>query len=426
MGIHLRVGEAFEPLWKPARYKAAWGGRSSGKSHALAQMAVVKCISKPGTRILCAREVQKALRESAKQLIEDKIRELGVSGFEPVKEEIRTPGGGRIVFQGMNKQNSDSIKSYEGFDVAWVEEAHALSKTSLQLLRPTIRNPGSEIWFSWNPRRQADAVDNFFRGTNPPTNAVIIEANWSHNPWFPAEMEGERQYDLRHSPAYRHIWEGDYATVVEGAYYAPQLQQAKDEGRITELSYDPILERRAYWDLGYNDATTIWIAQFKGQRIHVMDYIEGSGQELGYYINELRRRGHSDALCFTPHDGAHHHVGKSVNEQLTEAGFRTKGVKWGGQGAAMLRVEAGRRILPRIWFNTPATDAGVEALGSYHERRDEKRGVGLGPEHSWESDAADSFGMMCQLYEEPRATIKPVQAEIYMAAEDAGTSWMAG
>ena len=423
--MHVRIPEVFEPLWTPARYKGCFGGRSSGKSQNFAHMAVVDCLTTKGTRGLCVREVQKTLKESAKRLIEDKIEQFGVaSRFGILKDEIKTPGGGLINFIGMQDHNAESMKSFEGLDWVWVEEAQTLSARSLQVLRPTIRKDTAEMRFSWNPRRKSDPIDLLLRGDHPPPGAVVIRANWSDNPFFPASMEMERLHDLANSPSYRHIWEGDYATVVEGTYFASQLQAAREEGRITELSYDPILERRAYFDLGYNDATTIWIAQFKGQRIHVMDYIEGSGQELGYYINELRKRGHSDALCFLPHDGAHHHVGKSVDEHLKEAEFRTKVVSNQGRGAAMLRVEAGRRVLPRVWFNSPACDAGIDALGSYHERRDDKRSIGLGPEHDWASDASDSFLMMCQLYEEPKAVLKPV-TEIYRAGADSSTAWLA-
>lgn len=427
MGVHLYVPEVFEPLWVPARYKGAAGGRVSGKSQNFAHMGVVDCLKMPGARGLCVREVQKTLKESAKRLIEDKIIQLGVqSQFSALATEIRTPGGGIISFIGMQDHNAESMKSFEGIDWVWVEEAQTLSARSLEILRPTVRKDTAELRFSWNPRRKTDPVDALFRGPHPPPRSIFVKANWSDNPFFPAGMEEERQHDLKYSPSYRHVWEGDYSTVVEGAYYASNLHTAREEGRITELSYDPVLERRAYFDLGYNDATTIWIAQFKGQRIHVMDYIEGSGQELSYYINELRRRGHSDALCHLPHDGAHHHVGRSVDEHMKEAGFRTKVIKNQGRGAAMLRVEAARRVFPRLWFNTPACDPGLEAIGSYHERRDEKRNVGLGPEHSWESDAADSFGMMCQLYEEPKATLKP-PGEIYRAgATDSNTAWLAG
>lgn len=379
-----------------------------------------------GARILCAREVQKALRESAKQLIEDKIESFKVPWFRVLDDEIRTPGGGRIVFQGMNKQNSESIKSYEGFDIAWVEEAHKLSATSLQLLRPTIRKPGSELWFSWNPQRKVDAVDAFFRGGNAPTGSIVVKANWSDNPFFPAEMAAEREHDLKHSPSYRHTWEGEYATVVEGSYYAAALATAELEDRITDLTYDPLLERKAYWDIGIDDAMTIWITQRSKQRFLFMDYIEGSGQGLDYYVHELRSRGHADAECVLPHDGANRSqvTGKRFSEHLKDAGFRVRVVKNQGEGAAKLRIEAMRRLFPRIWFNDAPTAAGREALGAYHEKLDEQRGVGLGPLHDWSSNGADSAGLACVDYEEPRATVRPPTERTVYSAADEGTGWM--
>lgn len=428
LNLEITTFKVFAPLLAASRYKGAFGGRGSGKSRFFAGLAVESCLLQPGTRGLCVREVQKSLKESAKRLIEDCIEAYGVqSYFDALSSETKTPGGGLISYVGMQDHTAESVMSFENLDWVWVEQAETLSARSLQILRPTVfRKETAELWASWNPRRKSDPIDMLLRGPHPPPGAVVVRANWSENQMFPVTLNQEREYDLKHSPSYRHVWEGDYATVVEGAYFAAQLNAAKEEGRITELSYDPILERRAYWDLGYNDATTIWIAQFKGQRIHVMDYIEGSGQELGYYVNELRRRGHEDALCFLPHDGAHHHVGQSVSEQLKEAGFRTKVIPNQGRGAAMQRVEAARRTFPRIWFNTPNTDPGVEALGAYHEKVDDKREVGLGPLHDWSSDAADSFGMMCQVYEEPKASLKPPERQFFSAdPSDAGTAWLA-
>ena len=151
--------KVFEPLLGDSRYKGAYGGRGSGKSHFFAELAVERCVQYPGTRIVCVREVQKDLKESAKLLIEDKIRHLGVPGFRPIESEIKTPGGGIIIFRGMNNYTAESIKSLEGFDIAWVEEAHTLTDRSLEMLRPTIRKEGSELWFSWNPRSAEDPVD---------------------------------------------------------------------------------------------------------------------------------------------------------------------------------------------------------------------------------------------------------------------------
>lgn len=395
----------FAPLLSDARYKGAWGGRGSGKSHFFAGLAIEKCLTKPGARILCVREVQKSLKESAKRLLEDKISEFGLGPiFECLESEIKTPGGGVISFTGMKDHTAESVKSYEGYDVAWVEEAQSVSPRSLALLRPTIRAPGSELWFSWNPRRRNDPVDVMLRGDELPTGAVVVKANWSENPWFPAELEQERQDCLRVNPEqYEHIWEGGYATVTEGAYFARQLAEAHKEGRIGKVSPDPLMEYRAFWDIGTRDATAIWIAQFVGREIRVLDYYEAVGQPLAAHLGWLRDKGYGSALCVLPHDGerADHLTADKFADHIEAAGFRTQTVKNQGRGAALKRVEAARRIFPSVWFNETTTGAGRDALGWYHERRDDARNVGLGPEHDWSSHGADAFGLMCVAYDEP-------------------------
>jgi phage terminase large subunit len=216
--------------------------------------------------------------------------------------------------------------------------------------------------------------------------------------------------DYRVNPTMaEHVWGGQYVSAIEGAYYAAQLAKVREEGRVTALAKDPILRVRAFWDLGRNDATAIWLAQFVGREIRVLDYLEGRGQELSYYIAQLRSRGWSDALCELPHDGLHVRLESpgSVEQQLKAAGFEVHVTPNQGKGAALGRVEAARRLFPRIWFNdTPELAPGLKALAAYHERRDENRNVGLGPEHDWASDPADAFGLMCVAYEEPTKDIE--------------------
>jgi len=402
----------FVPLLEPARYKGAHGGRGSGKSHFFADMMVAKAASSSGFRGVCIREVQKDLNQSAKRLIEDKIALHGLGHlFDCQKAVTVTPGGGVIIYQGMQDHTADSVKSLEGFDVAWVEEAQSLSARSLTLLRPTIRKPGSELWFSWNPRRKSDPVDKMLRGAEGPTGAVVVEANWSDNPWFPDELTQERLDDARMKPDhYEHIWQGDYEAITEGAYYAASLTQAKAQGRIGEVSVDPLMALRAYWDIGGTgakaDATAIWVAQFIGEKIRVLAYYEAQGQDLATHVNWLRQSGFGNAECFLPHDGASNEKVYDVSYEsaLRQAGFSVKVVPNQGRGAAMQRVEAVRRWFPRIWFNEATCSAGLDALGAYHERKDEKRGIGLGPNHDWASHGADAFGLMCATYEPPRAT----------------------
>lgn len=407
------TAEVFTPLLAPARYKGAHGGRGSGKSHVFAEMLIEDALSERGLLSVCIREVQRTLADSAKRLIEAKLvaHKLGeADGFKVWRERIETPGGGVIIFTGMADHTAESIKSLEGFRRAWIEEAQTLSARSLTLLRPTIRAEGSEIWASWNPRRKTDPIDLLLRGS-PPTGAVVVQANWRDNPWFPAVLDQERRDCLRDDPdQYDHIWEGGYVSALTGAYFAKHLATAKAEGRIGRVVADPLVRRRAFWDLGgagaSADAMAIWIAQFVDREIRVIDYIEGVGQVLAHYVAELRARGHGEALCVLPHDGVNTNTitGKRYEDHVRDAGFEVEVVQNQGRGAAMMRIEAVRRLFPRIWFDAAATEAGRDALGYYHERRDENRNVGLGPEHDWSSHAADAFGLMCVAYEQPTQT----------------------
>ena len=397
----------FEPLLTPSRYKGCWGGRGSGKSHFFAESLIEQCLMERGTRAVCIREVQKTLKESSKRLIEDKLEAMGLGsadGFSVFNEVIETPGDGLISFQGMQDHNAESIKSLEGYRIAWVEEAQSLSHRSLSLLRPTIRAEGSELWFSWNPRRKTDAVDDMLRGELLPTGAVVVCANWRDNPHFPDVLEQERQDCLRNDPdQYDHIWEGGYATVIAGAYYAKVLTQAKAEGRIGRVAADPLLPIRLFVDIGGTgaraDAFTIWAAQFVGREVRVLNYYEAVGQPLAAHLSWLRENKYTPdvAQIWLPHDGETHDKVFDVSYQsaFRSAGYEVTVIPNQGRGAAKARIESGRRVFPACWFHKETTQAGIDALGWYHEKKDEARNVGLGPDHDWSSHGADSFGLLC-------------------------------
>lgn len=413
--LQIETARVFQPLLAPARDKAVWGGRGSGKSHFIAGLMVEDCLAEPGDnagegmRAVCLREVQKDLAQSSKLLLETKLATHGLGeadGFKIYRDVIRTPGDGLIIFKGMNDYTADSIKSLEGFKRGWWEEAHGATSTSINLYRATMRASGSQMLWSWNPRRKQDAVDVMFRGVQTPTDSTVVHARWQDNPWWTAELEMERQNTLRMSPdQYEHIWNGDYVKIFEGAYYASQLTAAKTEGRIGHVAADPLMQYRAFWDIGTRDSTAIWIAQFVGREIRVLDYYEASGQPLATHLNWLREKGYGNALNVLPHDGANmnHITAVRFEDHIRAAGFAAETVQNQGKGAAMQRIEAGRRLFPRIWFNELTTEPGRDALGAYHERRDDARGIGLGPEHDWSSHGADAFGLMAVAYEEPRA-----------------------
>lgn len=419
--LNIQTARVFEPLLQQSRYKAAHGGRGSGKSHFFGELLVEDHVRFPGLRSVCIREVQKSLKESAKKLVEDKIESMGVgSHFEILSDQIKTPGGGLMIFQGMQDHTAESIKSLEGFDRAWVEEAQTLSANSLKLLRPTIRAANSEIWFSWNPRRKSDPVDEMFRQGSTPTDSIVVEANWDGNPWFPSVLEQERVDCLNNDPdQYDHIWEGGYISVASGAYFAKRLAEAKREGRIGRVAADPLLPIKLFADIGgtgaRSDAFAFWAAQFVGQEIRVLNYYEVQGQPLDAHLSWLRSQDYdpSRAEIYLPHDGKTNDrvYAVSYESAFKDAGYKVIVVPNQGKGAAAKRIEEARRLFPQMWFNADTTEPGREALGWYHEKKDESRNIGLGPEHDWASHGADAFGLMCVAHEPPKKPHKRVKAK---------------
>jgi phage terminase large subunit len=385
----------------------------------LIEDSVKEAANGEGLRSVCIREVQKDLTQSAKLLIEDKLAKFGLgeaAGFKVFQDVIETPKDGIIIFKGMRDYTADSIKSLEKFKRAWVEEAQTISATSLQMLRPTIREEGSELWFSWNPRRKSDPVDEMLRGPSPPTGAKVVKANWRDNPHLPQVLRQERLDCLRDKPdQYDHIWEGGYATVTAGAYYASQIATLKAQKRLGRVAADPLMTLRAVWDIGGTgakaDACSIWICQFIGREIRVLNYYEAKGQPLTSHAQWLRDNGYAKALCILPHDGSTNDrvYDVSYESALRSAGFEVIVIPNQGKGAAAMRIEAARRLFPSIWINEETTRGGLDAIGSYHAKIDEARGIDLGPEHDWASHGADAFGLMCVAYELPEenAELRP-------------------
>ena len=400
--LNIPTARVFKPLLKPSRYKGAWGGRGSGKSHFFAENLVIDHVVEKGLRSVCIREVQQTLKASAKLLIEDKIQRYAPNeGFRILNDSIITPGDGVILFQGMKDHTADSIKSLEGFGRAWIEEAQTLSARSLTLLRPTIRNKDSEIWASWNPRREVDPIDVLLRGDNVPSDSLVVKANWSDNPFFPDVLNEERLHDKEAFPdQYDHVWEGDYATIAAGAYWAKQLTECKANGRIGRVGRDPLMALRCWWDIGgtgaKSDAVSIFVGQFINKEIRILDHYSAQGQDMATHVAWLRAHGYEEAYCVLPHDGDTndkvHDV--SFESALISAGFQVKVIPNQGKGAASKRIEEVRRVFPQVWFNEDTTEGGRKSLGWYHEKKDESRDMGLGPDHDWSSHDADAFGLM--------------------------------
>ena len=387
---------------------------NSGKSHFFGEHLIEESMIHKGLLSVCIREVQKSLKDSAYRLLCGKLQALGLGekdGFKVFKDRIETPGDGVIIFQGMQDHTAESIKSLEGFMRAWFEEAQTMSAVSLRLLRPTIRAEGSELWFSWNPRRKTDPVDVMLRQGEVPTGAVVVNANWSDNPWFPDTLGQERLDCLRDDPdQYEHIWEGDYVSVSSGAYFAKHIADARREGRIGKVGPDPLMTIKLFVDIGGTgakaDAFSIWVAQFIGKEIRAIDYYESVGQPLDAHVAWLRERGYTPdrAQFYLPHDGKTHDrvYDVSYESALKQTGYKVEVIPNQGKGAAMARIESARRVFPNVWIDAEKCKGGIDSLSWYHEKKDTIRGIGLGPEHDFASHGADAWGLMCIVNERPQ------------------------
>lgn len=420
--IVVDVPQKLAPLLQPARYKGAHGGRGGSKSHFFAGKLVALCRRKP-TRWVCIREVQNSIRESVRQLIIDKIDAMGLGWFFEIREqEIRAQNGSLIVFKGMQSYNAANIKSLEDFDGAWVEEAQTLSEYSLRMLRPTIRKPNSEIWFSWNPRHDTDAVDKFLRGPTPPDDAIVIEVNWQDNPWFPDVLRKEMQQDYANDPEMaEHVWGGGYEIVSEGAYYARLIAQAEKDGRIGHYPYNPALPVITSWDIGVDDYTAVWFWQEDGERATVIDYWETHDEGADDIVSQcmpevfikpdLDDRFSDWSQTFAlqeldrdmPFRYGKHYLPHDIKMREWGAGARSRvqslmklGVKpihKGAQNGPAERIAAARALLPLVRFNrAPRVDQGLKRLRRYRRRWNDHMQTYQGPLHDEASHGADAFG----------------------------------
>jgi len=402
-----------------ADVRGAYGGRGSGKTRSFATMTAVRAYmwaaSGRNGQILCGRQFMKTLADSSLEEIKQSI--LGTDWLKPHfdigETYIRTkghPGEVYYTFMGLDR-NIDSVKSQARILLAWVDEAEPVTDEAWTKLIPTLREEDSELWVTWNPEDDESATHKRFRLSDDPLYKVV-EINWRDNPRFPAILERQRQRDMRERPdQYAHIWEGDFKSIVEGAYFANHLNAAKQEGRIGRVPADPLMTIRAFADIGGTgaraDAFVFVIAQFIGKEVRVIDHYEVVGQPAAAHVNWLRSKGYTPDRCqiWLPHDGATQDrvYDASYEGFLRQAGYRVTVVANQGKGAATARIEAARRVFPAIWFNEDTTVGLRKSLGWYHEKKDEKRRVGLGPEHDWSSHSADAFGLMCVAYEEPKA-----------------------
>ncbi len=378
-------------LFRPHRYKVLHGGRGSGKSWAVARALLIQAAQQK-LRVLCTREVQKSLKESVHALLSDQIDALGLGGFYTVLEtEIRGANGSQFLFAGLQQHTVESIKSFEAADRVWVEEAQAVSEKSWDVLIPTVRKPGSEIWATLNPQLETDATYERFIAT-PPPGAWVSEVNWHQNPWFPAELETERKHaQATMKPAkYRHIWEGKCMPAVDGAIYFEEVAQAEEAGRIARVAYDRLLKVHAVWDLGWNDSMSIILVQRAASELRVIDYIEDSHKKLSDYVEMLKARPYTYGCDWLPHDGftREYRTGKSAEEMLQAMGRRVARTP---NMDVESGIKAAREVFDRVWFDKDKAGRLVECLKRYRRNIGTKTGEAGSPLHDEFSHGADAF-----------------------------------
>ena len=339
---------------------------------------------------MCAREVQKSIAQSVHTLLSDQIQAMGLgASFVVTDNEIRCINGSTFSFAGLATHTVESIKSFEGVDIVWVEEGQTVSRKSWDILIPTIRKPNSEIWVSFNP--ELDTDDTYTRFVvNKPDNAVVVKMNYSDNPWFPEVLEIERLHCKETNPHdYDNIWEGNCKTAVDGAIYHEEIREAQEKGRITNLPYDPMLKVHAVFDLGWNDSMSIILCQKIRSEIRIIEYIEDSHKTLDYYSAMLKNKNLNYGTLFLPHDGdtKDFKTGKSAREILSAFGWTVDivpniGVEQG--------IKAARMGFGQVYFDKSAQRL-IDCLKRYRRQINQTTNEPGAPLHDEYSHGADCF-----------------------------------
>jgi phage terminase large subunit len=401
-------------LFEKSRYKVAYGGRGGAKSWGIARALLIKGAKDP-MRILCAREFQTSIKDSVHKLLCDQIEALGLLGFyEITQNSIRGKNGTEFAFVGL-RNNVANIKSYEGVDVVWVEEAQTTSRLSWNILIPTIRKQGSEIWISFNPELETDETYQRFV-LKPPADCIQIKINWSDNPWFPEtlmlEKDALKERDLE---AYNQVWEGLCRQSVDGAIFAKELQQAELDGRLCKVPYDATKPVHAVFDLGWADSTAIWFLQFVGMETRLIRYIEDSQKTISHYLATMQTFGYVYDKVWLPHDAENKTLaaaGRSIDDIVRAAGFKTQILP---RVPILDSINAARTIFPSCYFDRDNAAEGINCLRHYRYEVDPVTGqFSRTPLHDHYSHGADAFRYIALMIKEPGP--KKAKAQVAIVA----------
>jgi len=381
-------------LFEPHRYTILHGGRGSGKSQSTARALLIMAAERP-MRVLCCREIQRSIRDSVHRLLADIIDELRLGDCYRVMEtQIVGANGSLFLYSGLSTQTIDSIKSLEGVDICWVEEAQTITERSWQLLIPTIRKPGSRFVLTMNPQLESDPTSQRFL-KNPPPGCNVVQMNYTDNPWFPAELEQERLHHQARDPdTYAHVWEGQHLPAVEGAIWFQEVQALERDGRIRPVPHDPLLPVHTVWDLGHADATAIIMAQVLGSEIRVIDYLEDNNRALSDYARALAEKPYRWGDDFIPHDGwrTTMQTGQSVADMLQALGRRPARVP---QQTVEAGIKLARETFPRVYLDETRCARLVDALKRYRWAIPANGSDPRRPLHDAASHGADAWRYLC-------------------------------
>lgn len=400
-----------EFLFRKMRYKCAWGGRGGAKSWGFARALLILGVKSP-MRILCAREFQTSIKDSVHKLLCDQIVDIGLLDFyEITQNSIRGKNGTEFAFVGL-KNNVANVKSYEGVDICWVEEAQTVSRNSWNVLIPTIRKEGSEIWVSFNPELETDETYQRFV-VNPPDNCISVKINWNDNPWFPETLRLEKDSLKNRDPAaYNVVWEGLCRQTVDGAIFAREMQMADLDGRITKVSYDATKPVHAIFDLGWADATAIWFLQFIGMETRLIRYVEGNQKTMSEYLAQMQTFGYVYDTLWLPHDAQNKTLaanGRSIEEIVRAAGYKTRILD---RVPVADSINAARTMFRNCWFDRENCHDGLQCLRHYRYEVDPETGqFSRNPLHDHYSHGADAFRMIGLMVNEPKQIrkVRPMQ-----------------
>ena len=387
----------FEP--KHSRYRVLFGGRGAGKSHSVARALLCKGVEST-IRVLCASEFQTSIKDSVHKLLVDQIYNLGLQAhYEITQTTIRGLNGSEFIFAGI-KNNINGLKSIEGIDYCWIEEANNVTANSWSILIPTIRKENSEIWITFNPELPTDETYKRFV-ISPPDNAIVQKVNWSDNPWFPEVLDVERQtLKTRDFEAYQNVWEGFTRSTIDGAVFAKEMQRAEQDNRITNVPYDATKPVMAVFDIGWADATAIWFVQFVGMETRLIRYYETTQTTMSEILGKMQTFGYVYDTLYLPHDARNKTIasnGRSVEEIVRNSGFKVNIVE---RVPVADSINAARTIFSSCYFDKNNTSAGLDCLRHYRYDVDpDTKAFSQKPLHDNYSHGADAFryiGLMIQ------------------------------